>query len=190
MKKLLNLTVVLGLLALLLVPCGTALAAASETFVFPSSGSTVVGSLGFIDAEQIGWFWSVSRGDTVYETFNTSLPSINGAILDIEVVGNVLSSGAQVDWDVEINDVAVLQYGSLEGAWIQGSYIPELVLGCLEYALAFIGVGDGVGITEGNVRSSFLDGVHVANTAPGPTGGGNASFPLHYLHYAGSDRIP
>jgi hypothetical protein len=107
MKKLLKLMLVIGLLTAILIPGSIVHAASSETFSFPSSGSTVVGSVGFINAEEVGWFWSVTRGDTAYETFNTSMATINGAVLDIEVVTNVLSPGAQVDWNVEINDVLV-----------------------------------------------------------------------------------
>lgn len=107
MKTLLKLAVVLGLVAALLIPGGAALANSSQTFAFPSSGSTVVGSVGFIDADEIGWFWKVSRGDTVTETLNSSIAAIGGAILDIEVVRNVLEPGVSVDWDVEINGVVV-----------------------------------------------------------------------------------
>ena len=107
MKRLLKLTVALGLVAALLIPGGMALASESETFAFPSSGSTVVGSVGFINTDEIGWFWSVARGDTVSETLSSSIDKIGGAILDIEVITNVLSTGAYVDWDVKIDGVVV-----------------------------------------------------------------------------------
>jgi len=84
-------------------------------FDFPSAGSTVVGSTGFIDADEIGFFWSVARGDRVTETFSTALSSINRAILEIEVVTNVLNSGAFVDWDLEINGVVVGSFTINEG---------------------------------------------------------------------------
>lgn len=115
MRKLLKITLILGMIAALLIPSSIVNAASSETFSFPSSTSTVVGSLGVVDAEQIGYFWSASRGDTVYETFSTSMPTIDGVTLDIEVVSNVLNSGAQVDWNVEINDVVVDNFTVNEG---------------------------------------------------------------------------
>jgi hypothetical protein len=115
MKKMLKLGLALGLVIALLIPGGMALAAHSETFAFPSPGSTVVGSVGFIDGDEIGWFWSVARGDTVSETLSSSLPTIGGAILDVELVDNVLNSGAYVDWDVKINGVLVDSFTVNEG---------------------------------------------------------------------------
>src|SRR4051812_19346127 len=37
---------------------------------FPSAASTIVGSVGFIDSEQVGYFWSANRGDSVAETLS------------------------------------------------------------------------------------------------------------------------
>ena len=54
---------------------GGATAQTSQTFDFPSSDSTVVGSVGFIDADEVGFFWSMQRGDRVSETFTFSGPS-------------------------------------------------------------------------------------------------------------------
>jgi hypothetical protein len=84
-------------------------------FDFPSADSTVVASIGFMDADEIGWFWSVGRGDLVSETFSTALGSISRAILEVEVVQNVLNSGAFVDWDLEINGVVVGSFTINEG---------------------------------------------------------------------------
>jgi hypothetical protein len=73
---------------------------------FPSASSTVVGSTGFIDSDEVGYFWSATRGDSVTE----SLPGpskIKRAILDVEVVQNVLSNGAHADWDVVIDGTVV-----------------------------------------------------------------------------------
>jgi hypothetical protein len=89
--------------ALAIVPSATAL---PVTYPFPSSNSTVVASVGFIDADEVGFFWSAARGDLVSETFSGP-PAIFGATLMVEVVGNVLNSGAFVDWDIEINGVVV-----------------------------------------------------------------------------------
>ena len=99
-------SLVLALLAacaLAVVPSATAL---PVTYPFPSSNSTVVGSIGFIDANQVGYFWSAARGDLVEETF-AGPPAIFGATLELEVIENALNSGAFVDWDVEINGVVV-----------------------------------------------------------------------------------
>jgi hypothetical protein len=106
MKRLLKLTLALGLVVALLVPAGMALAADSETFDFPSGDSTVIGSYPFT-GDEVGSFWSVSRGDSVRETFSTSMAAIDGAVLDVEVGYNNLAPGAYVDWDVEINGVVV-----------------------------------------------------------------------------------
>ena len=84
-------------------------------FDFPSADSTVVASIGFRDADEVGSFWSVGRGDLVSETFSTALGSISRAILEVEVIRNVLNSGAFVDWDLEINGVVVGNFTIDEG---------------------------------------------------------------------------
>ena len=83
-------------------------------FSYPSANSTIVGSVGFIDGEQVGYFWSVARGDSVTETFAAG-PSIVGYNLDVDVVENVLNSGAFVNWDVLINGVLVDNFTVNEG---------------------------------------------------------------------------
>jgi hypothetical protein len=96
----------LGLLAacaLAVVPSATA---APVTHPFPSDDSSVVGSVGFIDANQVGYFWSAARGDLVSETFAGPL-GIYSVTLNLEVIENALNSGAFVDWDVEINGIVV-----------------------------------------------------------------------------------
>jgi hypothetical protein len=75
------------------------------TASFPSASSTVVGSVGFISGTEIGYFWSVGRGDSVSETFSgTGLSSVNDLRLNFDVTRNVLSSGAFVSWDVFVNN--------------------------------------------------------------------------------------
>ena len=64
--------------------------ASAELHVFPSATSTVVGSVGFIDGDEIGFFWSVARGDSVEENFTDSLPDVTGAIFAFSVPRNVL----------------------------------------------------------------------------------------------------
>jgi hypothetical protein len=115
MRKMLKLGLALGLVITLLMLGSVAVAAESQTFEFPSAGSTVVGSVGFIDADEIGYFWSVAGGDMVGETLSSSLPTIGGAILNVEVVTNVLYPGAYVDWDVKINGVIVDSFTVDEG---------------------------------------------------------------------------
>ena len=80
--------------------------APQSTHVYPSSSSTVIGSVGFIDADEVGYFWSVSRGDSVAESFNGP-GRVRKAILKLDVVQNVLSSGAFVNWTVSINGTDV-----------------------------------------------------------------------------------
>jgi hypothetical protein len=75
-------------------------------FDFPSTDSTVVASMRFIDDNEVGYFWSAARGDLISETFTSASP-INRTILAVEVVRNVLNSGAFVDWNVEINGVII-----------------------------------------------------------------------------------
>jgi len=83
-------------------------------FSYPSSSSIIVGSVGFIDEDEVGYFWSVSRGDSVTETFAAG-PSIVGYKLDVDVVTNVLNGGAFVNWDVLINGVLVDNFTVNEG---------------------------------------------------------------------------
>ncbi len=90
-------------------------AASAGVHTFPSAGSTVVGSIGFIDADEIGFFWSVGRGDSVAETFADPLASVTGATLDLDVVRNVLSGGNQVDWDVRLNGTLIGNFTVAQG---------------------------------------------------------------------------
>lgn len=82
--------------------------------MFPSANSTVVGSVGFIDADEIGYFWSAARGDGVSETFNGPA-SVKGVGLKISVLSNALNNGAHVDWTVKINGVDVARFRVPEG---------------------------------------------------------------------------
>lgn len=86
----------------------------SSTFDFPSANSTVVGSLGFINDYEVGYFWSVDRGDGVSQMFSAS-DCVNRAKLDVEVVRNVLSSGASVNLELVINGVNVGNFTVEEG---------------------------------------------------------------------------
>ncbi len=88
-------------------------AAASTTVEFPSADSTVVASGGFAGGE-VGLFWSARRGDRVTETFNGP-PQVDRIVLALDVVTNALNSGAQVQWQVEINGVVVDAFTVPEG---------------------------------------------------------------------------
>ncbi len=83
-------------------------------FDFPSDDSIVVASTGFLDAEQVGYFWSVSRGDSVTETF-AGPPTVSAFSLDVDVIENFLNSGAFCNWDVIINGVTVDNFTVNEG---------------------------------------------------------------------------
>ena len=89
-------------------------AAASAVYNFPSAASTVVGSVGFIDADEVGYFWSAARGDSVSQTV-VGAPAIDGAGLKITVLFNNLNSGAHVDWSLEINDVVITRFRVRQG---------------------------------------------------------------------------
>jgi hypothetical protein len=93
---------------------GTAPNAVTAKFSFPSSSSTVVGSTGFIDSTQVGYFWSAARGDRVSQTFSGP-SSVKRAILKVDVVTNALSNGAHVSWDLVINGHVVGHFNVAEG---------------------------------------------------------------------------
>lgn len=74
-------------------------------FDFPSPNSSVVGSVGFIDDDEVGFFWSVMRGDSVTEIF-TGPGSASSYSLDVDVIANSLVM-TPVNWNVWINGVLV-----------------------------------------------------------------------------------
>jgi hypothetical protein len=95
-----------GLIAALVALVAPAPAAAQDAVVeFPSSDSTIVASRGFLNSEEVGYFWSAERGDGVSKTF-TGPPAVTRAILRLDVVRNRLEEPA-VEWEVRLNGVAV-----------------------------------------------------------------------------------
>lgn len=90
-------------------------AARAEIFAFPSAGSTVVGSVGFVDGTQVGYFWDAGRGDSVEENFASVLPSATALDLHLHVLETYLNSGAAVDWDVLLNGVNIGSFSIPEG---------------------------------------------------------------------------
>jgi hypothetical protein len=126
MRKLAK-TSVLALVAacsLAIVPSSGALV--GVTFAFPSNDSTVVASVGFIDSDEVGYFWSAVRGDRVTETF-TGPPVLRRAVLSVEVVTNVLAPGAHVDWRIEINGNPVGTFVVNSG--FTGPIVRDIVIG-------------------------------------------------------------
>ena len=81
---------------------GTTSSAPAASHDFPSASSTVVGSTGFVDDDEVGYFWSAARGDKVEETF-TDKKKVKKATLAVDVVYNGLAAGTEVDWTLSIN---------------------------------------------------------------------------------------
>lgn len=77
----------------------------TSSFVFPSATSTVIGSVGFVDSENVGYFWDVNRGDSVSETF-FGPGSVSSYTLDVGIPRNNLST-EDIDWEVVINGTVV-----------------------------------------------------------------------------------
>jgi hypothetical protein len=122
------------------------------TDVFPSSGSTVVGSVGVIGANEIGYFWSVGRGDKVEESFSTGYSAVIGLTLDFDVVANFLASGAFTNWDVRIN-------GTTVGSW---THTGTSGVGHQFLTYSFSPISDGGG--------NYLVGMYVTNEVAGGDG--------------------
>lgn len=91
---------------LLLLFCLAGVIAFADTHAFPTVSSTVVGSSGFISSNEIGYFWSVSRGDLVSQTFTDPLASISSLTLNLSVPHNSLRYDA-LNWAVWVNNTQV-----------------------------------------------------------------------------------
>ena len=139
--------------------------------VFPSDDSTVVGSVGFINATEIGWFWSVARGDTVSESFVDPLPQVNKAEFDFAVPSNVLNGGAEVDWDVVINGITI-------GSFI----IPQGFTGTRSLDFDFASIASVAGAYE----VAFV----VTNQVPGGYGSHSLAYAGEYPHSVELSYIP
>lgn len=79
--------------------------AKAATFAFPSDSSSIVSS-GTPPAGQVGYFWSVTRGDKASETF-PGPPQIDHVELAVQPTTNSLSPSAEVDWTLSINGTDV-----------------------------------------------------------------------------------
>ncbi|HYV01649.1 MAG TPA: hypothetical protein VEM93_04845 [Actinomycetota bacterium] len=161
MRRLSTLAVTTAVATVVLV-VGSGVATATTTS-FPSSGSHVVGSVGFLDKVQVGYFWSSSRGDLVSQ-FVPGPASVDQAILDVEVVTNVLNSGAEVDWNLEID-------GSVVGSFV----VHEGFTGPITVDVTFPAIVGRVA-ASGPAYSVLI---RVTNEVPGGEGS-------HTLAYAGS----
>ncbi len=120
--------------ALMGIALSGGVSAASWTGEFPSASSTVVASVGHLGGGGMGYFWSVSRGDMVGETFTgTGLAYVDGLDLIFEVTENVLYPGWAVDWDVKVNGTPV-------GGW---SWADADGTGTVNLSFAFAPIADG-----------------------------------------------
>ena len=79
-----------------------------DTDPFPHLGHDVTASIGDIERERLGYFWSAARGDGIValEMINP-WPSLERAILNVQVVDNTLVPGAFITWELLINDISV-----------------------------------------------------------------------------------
>lgn len=100
--------------ALMLAAAGSALGA---VHVYPGAAgsATVVGSVGYINPNEVGYFWSQARGDSVTETFVDPLPFVVQTRLDLIVVQNFLSGGNVVNWTVLLNGLPIGNFTINEG---------------------------------------------------------------------------
>jgi hypothetical protein len=83
-------------------------------YVFPSSTSTVIASIGFINETEVGYFWSANLGHSVAQSYSGPA-SVDGIQMKVSVVQNVLNNGAHVDWTVSVNAVDVARFRVNEG---------------------------------------------------------------------------
>ena len=165
MKKILMIFV-LGVIVLLQAP-----GAHAGIHVFPSDDSTVVGSVGFINSSEIGWFWSVARGDMVSESFIDPLPYVNQAAFELAVIDNVLNSGAEVDWDVLVN-------GTTIGSFI----ITQGFIGTKSLDFSFAPIA--------SVAGAYEVALVVTNEVPGGNGSHSFAYAGEYPHLVELSYIP
>ena len=103
---------------------GTVPGGGGTSFTFPSAGSAVVGSVGFVDTSSVGYFWSANRGDSVTESF-AGPASVSSYTFDCNIPINFLNNGNTVDWNVIINGTVVDSFSVSElstGVSVGGSF--------------------------------------------------------------------
>ncbi|MFG0283483.1 MAG: hypothetical protein ACF8R7_03595 [Phycisphaerales bacterium JB039] len=101
-----------GVTAALVVAAGAPVSLA-DTHDFPSADSKVVASVGFIDAEQIGYFWSAARGDKVVETFADPMRSISRVLWEFDIPRNSLRESC--NWIMSLNGTDVGKFSVSPG---------------------------------------------------------------------------
>jgi|GEM_PF-4988185 len=72
---------------------------------FPSADSDVVASVGFRDGENIGAFWSATRGDLVSEFLVDPASEITGLVWNLDITRQGLRE--PLDWGLYVNGVEV-----------------------------------------------------------------------------------
>ncbi len=133
---------------------GSALGAV-HSYPGANGAATVVGSVGYINPNEVGYFWTATRGDSVTQTFADSLPSVTQTRLDLSVVQNVLNSGNVVSWNVLLN-----------GTMIGSFTINQGFLGPVTHIFNHAPVG--------NVAGNYTVRMEVTNVVP--RGGGSHTF--------------
>ena len=83
-------------------------AALADVHDFPSADSEVVASVGFIDGERVGFFWTQTRGDRVTEFFDDPASEVTRVVFDFEVLTNGLRETLQ--WALLINGEEVARF--------------------------------------------------------------------------------
>jgi hypothetical protein len=145
-------------------------ASAQFNSVFPSAGSTVIGSDGTIITGEYGYFWSEARGDSITQAFTgTGLSSVDSLSLIFSVPANDLL-GPDLTWNVLVN-------GNVVGDWsiseADGTTVEDLnysflpITGSGTYTIAMdvsdeIPVGDGsiaIGDGQMTLNGSAVTGV-------------------------------
>ncbi|MFI4881332.1 MAG: hypothetical protein ACIAQU_01980, partial [Phycisphaerales bacterium JB064] len=82
--------------------------ALADVHDFPSADSEVVASVGFIDGERVGFFWTQSRGDGVTEFLPDSAGEVTRAVFDFDVLNNGLRE--TLVWALLINGEEVASF--------------------------------------------------------------------------------
>jgi hypothetical protein len=141
--------------AALLLSLGVAANAATFSAVFPSDNSTVVGSVGAINANEIGFFWSAFNGDMVSESWTTGLATADALDLNLNITQNWLdvNYNPQIDWDVRVNGTSVGTW-----SWTAADGTGPLALSYNFAPIAATGT------------DTFEVGMYVTNVVPGGLG--------------------
>ena len=77
---------------------------------FPPDWAKIIASVGVIDEDHVGYFWSASRGDGIFYGVYSPWTYIDRAILHFTVVDNLLEPGEVVRWELLINEIPVGLY--------------------------------------------------------------------------------